>query len=783
MLIKLLRFSLLCALGLSAQAQAPLSLKEIMTGADFVGQLPSQPNWSADGKSLYFNWKQDDNKLDQPYVYEIAAAKLRVLRMDERQLPLNVRRVYNATRTKNVFVFQGDLYLNDQQNAKTIQITNTLARETNPLFSSDGQYILFEVDDNMYSWELRTGSLRQLSQFIPGNKPEEAKKTDQQRWLEADQLGEFEVLRQRRTTADSSKALDKLLEVKRPKAIYLGKNRISTISISPDRQTIHYRLSPPADNLSTDVPNYVTTDGYTTDLKGRPKVGGPEVIASYWVYNIAADTAFAIKTDQLPSIRRKPAFLHDYLPDGKAWVDTFEKARPVQFSAPVFSQNGKYAVLNIRAVDNKDRWLVLLDATSGQLQLIDHQSDSAWIGGPGIQAGAIAFLADDETLWFQSEKTGYSHLYLHHLPSRKTRQLTDGKFEVLQAKLSNDKRSFYVHANKEGPFEIHFYRIDSKTASWTKLSQRKGRHEVILSPDEKNMAFLYSYSNQPTELFWQANTAGAVAQTITRSTTPAFEAYAWRDPAIVFIPAKDGAQVPARIYEPAADKKNGAAVIFVHGAGYLQNVHYGWSQYYREFMFHNFLADQGYTVLDIDYRGSAGYGRDWRTAIYRHMGGADLADQIAGANYLSMQKGVDAKRIGIYGGSYGGFITLMALTTQPGVFAAGAALRSVTDWAHYNHGYTSNILNTPTEDSMAYRRSSPIYYANNLQGQLLMLHGMVDVNVHYQDVVRMSQRFIEAGKTNWDLAIYPVEDHAFVENSSWQDEYRRIFELFEQYLR
>jgi dipeptidyl aminopeptidase/acylaminoacyl peptidase len=125
----------------------------------------------------------------------------------------------------------------------------------------------------------------------------------------------------------------------------------------------------------------------------------------------------------------------------------------------------------------------------------------------------------------------------------------------------------------------------------------------------------------------------------------------------------------------------------------------------------------------------------------------------------------------------------MALTTQPGVFAAGAALRSVTDWAHYNHGYTSNILNTPTEDSLAYRRSSPIYYADQLQGQLLMLHGVVDVNVHYQDVVRMTQRFIEAGKTNWDLAIYPMEDHGFVENSSWQDEYRRIFELFEANLR
>ncbi|HAZ24451.1 MAG TPA: S9 family peptidase, partial [Algoriphagus sp.] len=107
-----------------------------------------------------------------------------------------------------------------------------------------------------------------------------------------------------------------------------------------------------------------------------------------------------------------------------------------------------------------------------------------------------------------------------------------------------------------------------------------------------------------------------------------------------------------------------------------------------------------------------------------------------------------------------------------------AALRSVTDWAHYNHGYTSNILNTPEEDPIAYRRSSPIYFAEGLKGNLLMAHGMVDVNVHFQDVVRLSQRLIELGKDNWEMAIYPVEDHGFVEPSSWTDEYKRILKLF-----
>jgi dipeptidyl aminopeptidase/acylaminoacyl peptidase len=224
-------------------------------------------------------------------------------------------------------------------------------------------------------------------------------------------------------------------------------------------------------------------------------------------------------------------------------------------------------------------------------------------------------------------------------------------------------------------------------------------------------------------------------------------------------------------------------VVFVHGAGYLQNAHKWWSQYFREYMFHNFLADHGYTVLDIDYRGSAGYGRDIRTGIYRFMGDKDLTDHVDGARFLTEQYQVDPKRIGIYGGSYGGFITLMAMFTKPDVFAAGAALRSVTDWAHYNHGYTANILNEPFTDSLAYVRSSPIYHAEGLKGALLICHGMVDTNVHFQDVVRLAQRLIELGKENWEMAVYPVEDHAFTEPSSWTDEYRRIFKLFETHLK
>jgi dipeptidyl aminopeptidase/acylaminoacyl peptidase len=144
---------------------------------------------------------------------------------------------------------------------------------------------------------------------------------------------------------------------------------------------------------------------------------------------------------------------------------------------------------------------------------------------------------------------------------------------------------------------------------------------------------------------------------------------------------------------------------------------------------------------------------------------------------------VDARRIGIYGGSYGGFFTLMALFKHPGVFAAGAALYPVTDWAHYNHPYTSNILNLPYDDDEAYRRSSPIYYADNLKDRLLILHGMFDRNVNFQDTVRLVERLIELKKTGWALAAMPIEDHGWQNEYSRLDSYRRIFALFEEVLK
>jgi dipeptidyl aminopeptidase/acylaminoacyl peptidase len=393
-------------------------------------------------------------------------------------------------------------------------------------------------------------------------------------------------------------------------------------------------------------------------------------------------------------------------------------------------------------------------------------------------------MPDGQRAWFVSEADGYAHLYSVARGGGDRRQLTSGMWEVLGVELTHDDRAFALTTNEGSPFEQHVWRMPLAGGTRTRLTSAKGSHDAVASPDGRWLANVHSTANRPPELFLMRNAPGAEMAQLTTSPTADWLAFDWVKPEIVRIPASDGAQVPARIYKPSdmGAQPNGAAVIFVHGAGYLHNVHDYWSTYAREYMFNQYLASKGYVVLDVDYRGSAGYGRDWRTAIYRHMGGRDLQDHVDASKWLQREHGISPDRVGLYGGSYGGFITLMALFTAPEQFGAGAALRSVTDWAHYNHPYTARILNFPDTDTLAYRRSSPIYFAEGLQDPLLIAHGMVDVNVHFQDVVRLSQRLIELGKTNWEMAVYPVEDHAFVRPTSWTDEYRRIFELFERHL-
>lgn len=782
--LTLIIFILTASLSVAqTENQSTLSIDQIMQGDDFVGYLPTDIKWSDNSKAIYFSWNPDNDTIRSTYEVDINSKKINKRSFDDLKTSSNSGN-YSKDNKWKVYEKEGDLFLMNNSTFTSKRITNTSNRETNPQFSGDGKSIIYQQDDNFFQWMIEDGNIVQLTDFKTGNERPENKLNAQDQWLEDNQLKYSTILEKRKNETDAETYRRKQTHFERPETIYLGDKNIYGLSISPDLNYAVYNLYITAKDKNTIVPNYVTQSGYTTDIKSRPNVGSDENKYESWILNLKTGEHYQIKTDSITGIKDKPKYLKEYAENPSDYKDEYENPREVQISSPVFSDDGK-AIVNITSQDYKDRWIMSVNLSDGNLKLIDRQHDDAWIGGPGVgwfSIGVIGWL-DTDTIWFKSEKTGYAHLYSANVNTGKVKALTEGKFEILDVTLSKDKKTFYLTSNKVSPHEQHFYHLPSNGGEMVQITSKKGGHEMTVSPDEKQLAIRYSYSNKPWELYVMPNKAGATMTQLTKSTTKDFDSYNWIAPEIIHFTARDGASVPATLYKPTEAKKNGAAVIFVHGAGYLQNVHYWWSSYFREYMFHNILVDNGYTVLAIDYRASEGYGRDWRTAIYRHMGGIDLDDQIDGANYLVEQQGIDKERLGIYGGSYGGFMTLMALFKYPDTFKSGAALRSVTDWSHYNHGYTANILNTPVEDPKAYQQSSPLYFAEGLKGNLLMLHGMIDTNVHFQDIVRLSQRLIELKKENWELAVFPMEDHGFVENSSWSDEYRRIFKLFQETLK
>jgi dipeptidyl aminopeptidase/acylaminoacyl peptidase len=811
-----------------------LTVDSIMRGPRLVGYPPSGVYWSQDSQRIYFRWKTPEEprlKEMSLYVVNRDGTGLRRLSDEEaRQAPPAVGEL-SKDKTMTVWSEDSDVFVYDHTKNQRRQVTRTTDAETNAHFTFDQKRIYFTRQNNLYVMALDGGLLEQLTDIRSattgtGNTPtaaggrggggaqgqtgpprqtgdEPQRGTDSQEYLKKEERALIESVRERAEQREEQEKKRKEREKRKPFNLTTGQSVVG-LMLSPDGKYVIATISQPATGAKNIiVPNFVTESAYTEDITVGTKVGDTQARSRISVVNVETGEVKSVdhgqrevappvrtrtelnNTEQAQRERGEPEARIEQQQQsgqqGRRPVSEQTRDRDVQLSQLQWSEDGKNAVLMARSADNKDRWLLLLDPATGKTKVLTKTHDDAWVGGPG--AFSVGWMPDNERVYFQSERDGFAHLYTVSINGGEPAQLTSGQFEVSGVRLSNDKTKFYFTSSEGSFFERHFYSMPLAGGARTRLTSMPGNNQVDVSPDETMLADIRSYSNKPPELYLLSNkpadgTATAEAKAVTTSPIPEFASHDWIDPRIVSFKARDGATVYGRMYTPSNWKGGGPAVLFVHGAGYLQNVHRWWSSYYREYMFHHLLMERGFVVLDIDYRGSAGYGRDWRTGIYRHMGGKDLSDHVDAVNYLANEHGVDRKRIGIYGGSYGGFITLMGMFTEPDVFAAGAALRPVTDWAHYNNGYTSNILNLPQNDPEAYKRSSPIYFAAGLKGALLICHGMVDTNVNFQDTVRLVEKLIELRKDNWQVAPYPAEDHGFDREASWADEYKRILKLF-----
>ena len=808
--------SSLVALFLTAPLAAAEPTLETIMSRDFVGTAPENPAWSEDGRSIYYERRRPGTDIRDLHRVELASGRTTVVPAAERgRVDAAAGAVESRDRRLKAFVRDGDLYAFDRRRGSLRQLTRTSEAETDPLPLEGGRRVAFRRGDDFYAYDLDSGVVATVADLRFADDPD-AKKEDEP-WVGEQEERLFAVLAERDARRDAAReerrqrcATDTSCA---PEPWFLGaKRQLLAAALSPDGARLAVVVGPERDlseeqeqgadgGKSDRMAVFVNDSGYVEMRDVRPKVGtgkpqSPHLLlldlATRARHELDYDDALpGLAEDPLAELRAQAAKPPAAAGDPAAPADANETPKPptprvVSVESLVWNEDGSRLAVQFFSYDNKDRWIASVDARAPggpRVEPLERMQDPAWIGNRFAELG---WMRDGATLWFLSEESGWSHLWLHP-PGGARRALTSGAFEIDDPRLSRDGRSFLVEANREHPGVVELYRVDAATGDMTRLSERNGLSSAVWSPDERRLLLTSSEITSPPELFVQEARAGAPARKLTEAVSTEFRAVEWTLPEIVPVPSRHGAgNIWARVYKPAgwtADRK-WPAVVFVHGAGYLQNVHHGWSGYYREFMFHTLLARRGYLVLDLDYRASSGYGRAWRTAIYRQMGFPEVEDLQDGVAWLVERQGADPARIGVYGGSYGGFLTFMSMFRFPELFAAGAALRPVSDWAHYNHGYTSNILNTPEVDPEAYRRSSPIEYAAGLAKPLLICHGVVDDNVVFQDTVRLVQRLIELGKTDlFETAIYPVEPHAFVEPSSWVDEYRRIWNLFERHLR
>ncbi|WP_049621367.1 S9 family peptidase [Frateuria defendens] len=790
--------------ALPAVAAAPssgaLDLETVMADPDWIGHAVEAPYWSVDGRSLYYALKRDGSTVRD--LYRVDAAGGAAVKLDPAALAeAGGPPVFDRAHRHAAYVLHGDVFMVDLASGRRVQVTQTAVEESSPQFSADGRALHYRAGNDWYRYDLARGTAGPVAVLKFADDPQGKQPDD----LGAEQLRLFATLRRLKADKDARRADEEALAAADPGRVpppfWLGdKDTLVDAELSPDGRWLLLVTQPKGyvEGRAPAVTHYVTDSGYAEPKETRVNVGHNEPAPqSLALLDLAAHRAYALKTDVLPgigedplaAIRAKTVALLKQGKDNEAKALKAPAQRALRIISEAddgggggiaWSEDGRQLAIQLRAIDNKDRWIASVDFARHALVPQHRLHDEAWINWNFNDFG---WLKDNRTLWYLSEEGGWSQLYAKPLEG-KAKALTAGRFEVSHPVLSEDGRWFYLRSNRETPYSYDVYRVPSEGGELSRLTRYQGMDDFVLSPDGQQFAVLHSSPYVLAQLAVQG-AAGGAPRELTNTMKGAFTAQAWIAPKIVEVPSSHGAgTIYAKYYGPAGgDARGKPAVIFVHGAGYLQNVTLSWSNYFREQLFHNLLVQQGYVVLDMDYRASEGYGRAWRTAIYRQAGHPELEDLLDGKAWLVKERGVDPRRVGLYGGSYGGFMTEMALLRAPGQFAAGAALRPVSDWRLYNHEYTSDLLNTPQLDPDAYAASSPIEYADRLQDPLLIEHGLIDDNVLAEDSVRLYQRFVELHKKNFWISLYPMERHGFVHPDSWYDEYRRIDELFATYLK
>ena len=386
--------------------------------------------------------------------------------------------------------------------------------------------------------------------------------------------------------------------------------------------------------------------------------------------------------------------------------------------------------------------LLLADSATGKSSTLLSEKDPYWVN----VSDDLTFLKDGQRFLWSSERSGYRHLYLYDLSGKQLAQLTRGEWEVNHLDAVDDAQGLlYFTATEKSPLERQLYRVALDGTGFTRVTKEGGTHGVRFSPNAA--LFTDTFSNTaapPRQDLYRAD--GSNIASINEDKVDALARFHLTPVEFLTVKTHDGVSLNGYMIKPPnfdAEKKY-PVIVFTYGGPHAQVVENVWGG--STYLWHEMMAQKGYIIFALDNRGSAGRGHLFETPIHFHLGAQELSDQREGVTWLQNQPYVDAKRIGIWGWSYGGHMTLHAMFEAPELFKAGFAGGPVTDWHFYDSIYTERYMGLPQKQEENYRDSSPVKYAAKLQGKLLIAHGTGDDNVHYSNTLSVIDDLIQAGK-------------------------------------
>jgi len=558
-----------------------------------------------------------------------------------------------------------------------------------------------------------------------------------------------------------------------------------------------------------------------TDLVVRTIATGSEMRAAHAPAKIgnviwSPDGAYVLYTVGGGQVRHEqtPAYsgskiiytITEYVPGESFAVRAEEGAAPVALPTAGFDGrrwiDAHRFVFDRISTDFKKRTIFSVDVASGEATPLHEDVEPKFWSMTYVADGNGHPSPDGKWIAFLSDADGWDHLYVMPTAAGAAAtpvQITKGHFDTWRPAWSPDSTRIAFDANepdRPGTRHLGVATIGSDPAHAKITTITNGRGTNIApawSPDGKRLVYQHTDPQNSADLYVVDAVEGARPARLTSSMSAAIDRSALVEPQFVHYAGPDGQQVPAWLFVPKnLDRaKKHPAIVWIHGDGINQNYD-GWHvqrNYAVYYSFHQYLLQKGYVVIAPDYRGSIGYGREWRTGVYMDVGGKDAKDAWMAANYLKTLGYVDTDRVGVWGLSYGGFFTLIAVTDQPKLFRAAVDVAGVADYAMYyedpyHGGWTASRIGTPEQNPQVYAQASPVSHIDRLERPLLVLHGTSDVNVPYLHSVLLIDEALKKGKGDLlSFMMYPGEFHYFTRAHVLRDAWHRVDAFFDEHLQ